>query len=516
MARQAEPGMRPAPIYFGLGGLVTNNPTKYRRKVASRRAVSSVAIILIVIGTTGIVSLTLQPGASKPSNWLTPQRTYAQAGESATNFSIFWITDTQFLSETNPALFRNVTNWIANNWRFYNGRMVVHTGDIVETGSNETQWHNANASMSVLLNHDIPYTWDAGNHDDFIGGDQDSGWNGSEYATAFNPSVVGREVNKVPDTFWAGDYHNGMDTAVGFSANNLNFLIVNIEWNGNPGTVLKWVGSLLNDPLCANYHVIIATHAYIDAVGSTYDPRWGPTLANFVTDLTSLMNNHSANVFLTMNGHFGTDFGYHTPVPINGRNELMFNRQDCTDNANIDSNTYCTVVANHKAAVGAATVVILTFNTGENQVSARTFDVYAGRYMTDPLDQYTIAMFPNQQSSTASTTTSTSTSTSSPTARTTTTSVTSTATSTTAVIFTQTSTITTTETAHTTLSTTSTVTIAVLGPKTGISDAEFCAVATVAVVATIGLIAFALRRHPRQDGSLPAPPSQSETAKKSD
>jgi hypothetical protein len=384
-----------------------------------RRAVSSVAIILIVIGTTGVVSMTSQPGASNPFSQLVNQPEHAQEEQPVTGFSIFWITDTQFLSETNPTLFRNVTNWIVNNWRFYHGRMVVHTGDIVETGSNETQWHNANASMSVLLNHDIPYTWDAGNHDDFIGGDRDSGWNGSEYAAAFNPSVVGREVNKVPATFWAGDYHDGMDTAVGFSAGNLDFLIVNIEWNGNPGTVLKWVGRLLDDPVYANYHVIVATHAYIDSTGNTNDQRWGPILANFVGNLTSLMNDHSSSVFLTMNGHFGSRFGYHTTVPIDGRNELMFNRQDCTDNATIDSHTFCSVVRNHKAAVGAATVMILTFDTDKNQISARTFDVYEGRYMTDPFDQYTITMFPNQRSSTNSTTTSTTASTNSSTVRTT-------------------------------------------------------------------------------------------------
>ncbi len=43
--------------------------------------------------------------------------------------------------------------------------MVIHTGDIVNDEANQTEWANANESMSMLLNNGIPYCWDAGNHD---------------------------------------------------------------------------------------------------------------------------------------------------------------------------------------------------------------------------------------------------------------------------------------------------------------------------------------------------------------
>ena len=49
-------------------------------------------------------------------------------------FSIFWITDTQFLSESNPALFKMLNNWIVDNWARFNGKMVIHTGDVVQNG----------------------------------------------------------------------------------------------------------------------------------------------------------------------------------------------------------------------------------------------------------------------------------------------------------------------------------------------------------------------------------------------
>ena len=121
-----------------------------------------------------------------------------------------------------------------------------------------------------------------------------------------------------------------MNTAVSFSASGLDFLVVNIEWNAQPD-VLEWARGILDDPAYGNHHVIMAPHAYIDANGSLDNPRWGAQLADFVNGLTALLDEHSSNVFLTLNGHFATECGYNTPRPINNRNELMFDRQDCAD-----------------------------------------------------------------------------------------------------------------------------------------------------------------------------------------
>src|SRR5208283_4403923 len=62
----------------------------------------------IVRGESGTPTLRGE-SASNPTSPIGP------ALSTADKFSIFWITDTQFLSESNPALFRMVTNWIVNN-----------------------------------------------------------------------------------------------------------------------------------------------------------------------------------------------------------------------------------------------------------------------------------------------------------------------------------------------------------------------------------------------------------------
>jgi hypothetical protein len=311
-------------------------------------------------------------------------------------FSIFWITDTQFLSESNPALFKMANNWIVDNWARFNGKIVVHTGDVVQTGNVEQEWLNADDAMSVLTANGIPYTWCAGNHDNWVLGDPSSGWKGNVWTSSLDPSEAGRAVNAVPYARWAGDYHDGMNTAVTFSASGLNFLIVNIEWNARPD-VIEWARGILDDPDFGDYHVIVAPHAYIDAFGSLDSPNWGATLADFVSELTKLLDEHSSSVFLTLNGHFATEFGYNTPRPINNRNELMFDRQDCADASGdqlgrgVDNPS-----PNDTDKVGGATVMVLTFEPMVNQIRARTYDVYRANWRTTPTEQYTIDMFPNQ------------------------------------------------------------------------------------------------------------------------
>jgi hypothetical protein len=309
-------------------------------------------------------------------------------------FSIFWITDTQFLSESNPALFRQLSNWIVENWARYNGKLVIHTGDIVQDGPNEEEWYNADEAMTILLTNNIPYTWCAGNHDDFVNGDATSGWKGSQFADSLNPSVVSRQVNALPYAHWVGDYHEGMNTAVSFSASGLDFLVINVEWNAQPD-VLKWAGSILDDPAYANHNVIMAPHAYVDANGSLDNSRWIGQLADFISGFTALIDAHSPNVFLTLNGHFATECGYNTPQPINNRNQLMFDRQDCGDwSGDQTGRGVDNPPDNDTDKVGGVTATVLTFDIINNQIRAKTYDLYTGKWRTHSTEEYSVVMFP--------------------------------------------------------------------------------------------------------------------------
>ena len=309
-------------------------------------------------------------------------------------FSVFWITDTQFLSETNPALFADMTTWIANNWVKYNGKLVIHTGDIIQTGNRQDEWENADKAMSVFLQNGIPYTWCAGNHDDLSGGDPATGWIGNKYAAACDPIFVSQQINSLGYTSWVGDYHDGMNTALSFTSNGLNFLVINLEWDAQPD-VISWANGILDDPAYKNYHTILGAHAYINAFGFALDSSNYRDLTGFVDGVISMLDSHP-NVFLTLNGHYATECGYNTPAPVNSRNQLMFDRQDCTDDPSVPSGrgVDSTATVPDTQRVGGSTVTILTFDTLNNKVGVRTFDVNTGSWRTDSYEQYSFTMFP--------------------------------------------------------------------------------------------------------------------------
>ena len=272
----------------------------------------------------------------------------SNTAELSENFSIIWITDTQYLTESYPKYFDSLCRWIVNNADTYNVKMVVHTGDIVDTEGNQTQWANANNSMSLLMNAGIPYCWDAGNHDYNA-----TSWLGNQFA-AFNPSVL---QNK---TYWVGDDVSGQNTAVHFNVSGWDFILVNIEYNASDA-VLSWANGVLD--AYPNSHAIVATHFYINKTGG-YE-SWAANLKNKV------LATHP-NVFLTLSGHV-------YPLPNSGlrtqvgdRQELTFNRQD------------------KDGEMGSASLRILTFDTTSGTIDVKTYIIYANTFLTDSYNQFTL------------------------------------------------------------------------------------------------------------------------------
>ena len=160
---------------------------------------------------------------------LAPTSIAATSSGANQTFSIMQISDTQFLAASYPQLFNDTTQWIVNNSAAYNVQMVVHTGDIVDningtsgTYSDPIQWSKANDAMSLLLNASVPYCWDAGNHDQIPWNDANGTWLGSSYP-AFNAT------NMRAKSYWVGDFLDSKNTAVKFTFNRHDFLIINLQ-----------------------------------------------------------------------------------------------------------------------------------------------------------------------------------------------------------------------------------------------------------------------------------------------
>ena len=284
------------------------------------------------------------------------------ASASTNSFSIMQISDTQFLSSQYPNLYSSLTTWIANNVGTYNVKMVIHTGDLVDQYYDSTQWQNANNAMSLLTSANVPYTWDAGNHDQNGMDNPNSGWVGNQYS-AFNPSTFSSQ------SYWVGSSIQGKNTAAKFSFNGYNFLVINLESEAND-TALTWATNLLNTYSGLNYNIIVATHAYLaspDLDFSTNDLPYSPT---WEQNLQTLLNNYP-NVFLTLNGHTSPKIDpINVHNQVNGRTQIEFDDQ-YNDNDQ-----------------GACSTRIYTFDLNSQTVTTSTYSVWNSTWLTDSEDVF--------------------------------------------------------------------------------------------------------------------------------
>ena len=283
-----------------------------------------------------------------------PSFFYATASFSSIDpmFSIVWITDTQYLSEKSPHNFDAVCNWIVDSSEVLNTKAVIHTGDIVEHPLSIREWNNANHSMNILLNNNIPYCWDAGNHDQFA-----ASWYGKNY-TAFNTTIMWGT------NYWISNKLEGKNTAIHFEASNWDFLIINLEFQPS-FEVLQWANYLLE--LYPNHHAIIATHAYMNGTGMY--PEWTNYLEQKYFE-QRILANHS-NVFMTLNGHFGGDPRTKRTF-TDDRHELFFNYQHIN------------------GGEGDSRIRILTFSKEEDVIFVNTYNPVTKNFLTDPENRFTL------------------------------------------------------------------------------------------------------------------------------
>jgi hypothetical protein len=293
-------------------------------------------------------------------------KTHAATDDS---FSIMQISDTQFLSVSFPQLFKDTTSWIVNNSANYNLKMVIHTGDIVDNinsssgaYSDPAQWNNANTAMSSLLNAGIPYCWDAGNHDQIPWNDASGTWLGSSY-TAFNAG------NMRSKTYWVSDTADSKNTAVKFSYNGYDFLIINVEYMASSQT-LNWMKNLLDSNKGTN--VIIAAHTYLNVKGGYGFSSPGlPGEVAWCTNFKAIIDGYP-NIFLTLSGHDPS--GTANTTRVGNRQQIFFNRQAATTPA---------------GQTAAASVRIYTFNLTTNVVSTTTYCLDTQLWLTSATNQFT-------------------------------------------------------------------------------------------------------------------------------
>jgi hypothetical protein len=295
---------------------------------------------------------------------------------SDTSFSVMQISDTQYLSWLNPNLYFDLTNWIVNNSLHYNLKMVIHTGDLVDTPTHVSEWEVANSAMLKLYTNEIPYCWDAGNYDQLPPndasnlwlGDPDTDWLGSKYP-AFNQTIMRQEP------YWVSDAFDGKDTAVSFSFQDYQFLIINVEFLANSSS-LDWMQKIITNNPSAN--IIIATHDYLNQTGGygahsisnegILDYDWG-------NNFKAILDQYP-NVFMTVSGHILSWTTGANNEKVGNREEIYFNRQEL----------------NNK--VGAASIRIYTFDLSNMHLNVSTYSLDSNEWLTDSQNQFNFPIDP--------------------------------------------------------------------------------------------------------------------------
>jgi len=199
-------------------------------------------------GSSGVsTSPTLAAAVSDPGGGLL-NVTFSGRTATAEEFTIIALPDTQYYSQSFPAVFTAQTEWIVDNRAARNIVFVTHLGDLVQNNDSVPEWQAADASMSIL-DDEVAYGMGPGNHD--------------QPTTLYNQFFpYTRYLSK---SWYGGHYSDKNDNNYElFSAGGIDFLIVHLEFCP-PAPVVSWADSVL-----ATYPertAIITTHGYLGASG---------------------------------------------------------------------------------------------------------------------------------------------------------------------------------------------------------------------------------------------------------
>ncbi len=286
----------------------------------------------------------------------------------APDFSVVVLPDTQYYSESYPAIFLGQTQWIVNNTANYNIQFVLGEGDIVNVADQPAQWQNADAAIKLLDSASMPYVLALGNHD------YDDGSPTARGTTAFN-SYFGPS-RYAAYTWYMGGYPSGTNDNfyTEFTVNGKQYLILALEFVPRDAT-LVWAKSVLDAN--SNMEIIVVTHSFTYTDGTRADQcdndDISPTGNNQGEDVWQKLLINYPNLSLVLNGHFIGNGSRRADLGINQNlvNEIFANYQNLANG-------------------GDGWMRIMTFRPALNRIDVVTYSPYLKQYKTDSNNQFSI------------------------------------------------------------------------------------------------------------------------------
>jgi hypothetical protein len=216
------------------------------------------------------------------------------------DFTIIHIGDTQHYSQSYPATFTAITQWIRDNQATRNIVFVSASGDLVNTGSDTNQWDNADAAYDLLepailpdLLDGVPFGCAPGNHDMDSHGNPEFTQTYNDYfgIERFCPS--GNCRSYYGGNFDGTDNDNNYEL---FSAGGMDFIVIHMEYNTSPPTATAeraWADGLLQT--FSDRRAIITSHYLMEiGEGGAFSAQ-GQAIFNDLLD--------RPNLFLMLAGH---------------------------------------------------------------------------------------------------------------------------------------------------------------------------------------------------------------------
>ncbi|ABF42328.1 metallophosphoesterase [Candidatus Koribacter versatilis Ellin345] len=282
------------------------------------------------------------------------------------DFTIIAMPDVQNESQYYPQVLHAETQWIVNARGALNIQAVVGLGDIVNNGSDNTQWANADAAFRLLDNAGIPYLLAIGNHD------YDNAAPASRSAVGFNEWFGPWRYAGRP--WYDGNYNGSNENFYGvLRINRQKYLVLLMEYVPRDAA-LSWAAQVI----AANQdkQVIIVTHSYMYSDNTRVDQCDTQDLNtnNYGDKQWSKLVSQYPNVELVLSGHI--------------TNGTAAQRADLGKNGNLVNQVF----SNYQTLPngGNGYLRIMTFHPASNTIDVKTYSPFLNSYMTDARNQFTI------------------------------------------------------------------------------------------------------------------------------
>jgi hypothetical protein len=232
-------------------------------------------------------------------------------------FSIFQISDTQIYAESHPTDMSDMVDWIVANAAGHKLKMIMHTGDLVNTESVAQQWTDTDTYLTRFDTASLPWMVTAGNHD-FC-----TPWSScpSGAPTTYLSLYGSARFSALP--YWGGTSANDLNHWTTITVLGQQYIFIMVELD-QPAAAISWAeGIITANP---GVPVIIGTHQYLrDDTQARSSVKVFRTGGQGGDALWAMAKTHD-EVRMIMGGHFVAATGEGVQVSVNdaGHNVYEF------------------------------------------------------------------------------------------------------------------------------------------------------------------------------------------------